>query len=118
MNWFERFIERFGGWDAQPLPEPAGDPVRLAEVALVLQSIEALVAADGGQILLLGTRDGLVFVELRGACAHCGASDMTLDGVLEPRLRAALPWFAGLRVESARAFAEREGQVERGVQGW
>jgi Fe-S cluster biogenesis protein NfuA len=34
---------------------------------------------------------------MRGACASCSQQSTTLTAALEPRLRAALPWFVGLR---------------------
>lgn len=115
MSWLGRLLAR-GGSDHER-PEPRGDALRLAQVAAVLLELEPLVAADGGRIDLLGVRGELVFVELRGACTNCSASDMTLDGVLEPRLRAALPWFAGLRVETTARFAARAPEVEERVHG-
>ena len=80
-------------------PPPRGDALRLAEVEGVLREIAALVAADGGRIELRAVDDGEVVVALRGACESCSASDLTLQGLLEPRLRERLEWFATLRVE-------------------
>jgi NifU-like protein len=84
-----------GGGDAERAP-PRGDPSRVAEVLAVLASVEPAVRADGGRIDLVAVEGGRVQVRLSGACSHCHASDLTLQGVLEPRLRAALPWFEGL----------------------
>lgn len=78
---------------------PEGDAVRLAEVDAVLAAIEPLLAADGGRIELRAVKGGRVVVALRGACAHCAASDTTLRELLEPRLRERLVWFGELCVE-------------------
>ena len=92
MNaWLRRLI---GGAGA-----PHGDAQRVGQVEAVLHEIEALVAADGGRIELRAVEGDQVVVALRGACEHCYASDLTLQGLLEPRLRERLDWFAGLRVE-------------------
>ncbi|HVS17575.1 MAG TPA: NifU family protein [Planctomycetota bacterium] len=80
-------------------PPPRGDAQRLAEVEAVLREIAALVAADGGRIELRAVDGGEVVVALRGACESCHASDLTLQGLLEPRLRERLEWFSMLRVE-------------------
>jgi Fe-S cluster biogenesis protein NfuA len=80
-------------------PPPRGDAQRLAEVEAVLREIAALVAADGGRIELRAVDAGEVVVALRGACESCSASDLTLQGLLEPRLRERLAWFSSLRVE-------------------
>jgi NifU-like protein len=78
---------------------PRGDALRLAEVDAVLSELEPLVAADGGRIELRAVEGDQVVVALRGACEHCSASDLTLQGLLEPRLRERLAWFEALRVE-------------------
>lgn len=76
-----------------------GDAARVAEVDAVLGDVAALVAADGGRIELRAVEGDEVVVALRGACETCSASDLTLQGLLEPRLRERLAWFGGLRVE-------------------
>ena len=91
------FLRRWMGHAPGDGVEARGDPLRVAEVRAVLVQIEPLVRADGGRIELLAVEAGRVLVRLSGACSHCHASDMTLRGVLEPRLRAALPWFEELR---------------------
>jgi len=93
MSWLARWLGR------APAEERAarGDAVRIAQVHAVLAGIEPLVAADGGRIELVAVEGGWVHVRLHGACAHCHSSDLTLQGALEPRLRAQLPWFEGLR---------------------
>lgn len=92
MNpWLRRL---FGG-----TAPPRGDARRLAEVDDVLRDIAPLVAADGGRIELRAVVEGEVVVALRGACESCCASDLTMQGLLEPRLRERLEWFTALRVE-------------------
>ena len=94
MSWLDRVL---GQGNAQG--EPArGDPARVAEVQRELAKLAPLIAADGGRVELAAVDEGFVHVRLQGACTHCSSSDMTLKGAIEPRLRAALPWFQGLRV--------------------
>lgn len=95
MKWLDRVL---GSARAEPAPA-RGDPARVAEVQRVLDQLAASIAADGGRVELTAVDGGQVTVRLQGACSHCGASDMTLQGAIEPRLRAALPWFERLRVE-------------------
>lgn len=78
---------------------PRGDPARLAQVEDVLRDVAALVAADGGRIELRAVEGDEVVIALRGACESCTASDLTLQGLVEPRLRDRLDWFGTLRVE-------------------
>jgi len=67
------------------------DPLE-AEVARVLED-EVLpgVHRDGGDIHLLRVRDGVAYVSLRGACASCPASLLTLKGAVERTLVRAFP---------------------------
>jgi len=94
MSWLSRLL---GGEDDAA---PRGDPERVAAVQRLIDEIAPLVAADGGEIRLVEVADdGRVRVRLRGACAHCHASPVTLQGALEPRLRAELDWFRELRAD-------------------
>ncbi|MBW2281868.1 MAG: NifU family protein [Deltaproteobacteria bacterium] len=61
--------------------------------SLLENEIRPLVALHGGDVQFLGYADGVVSLALRGACAGCPASEATLRGQIETRLRAALPGF-------------------------
>jgi Fe-S cluster biogenesis protein NfuA len=95
VSWLDRVL----GSERKPASPLRGDPARVDEVQRVLDELAPLIAADGGRVELAAVDGGVVRVRLQGACTHCGSSDMTLQGAIEPRLRAALPWFEGLRVE-------------------
>lgn len=45
--------------------------------------IRPFIEADGGRIQLNRVEDGVVFVELAGACAGCPGAAMTLKGGVE-----------------------------------
>ena len=80
----------------QPPREPAadrGDAARVGEVEQVLEELRGTFAADGGDVRVAWVRGGVVALELRGACAGCAASAMTLELAIRPRLRARCPWF-------------------------
>ncbi|BCD67387.1 NifU family protein [Nitratiruptor sp. YY09-18] len=49
--------------------------------------IKPMVALDGGDIKLLGVRNGKVFVQLGGACVGCSASGNTLKYGVERQLK-------------------------------
>ena len=49
------------------------------------------VHRDGGDIQIVGLDDGILTVRLRGACASCPASVLTLKGAVERTLKAAFP---------------------------
>lgn len=53
--------------------------------------VRPAVAQDGGDITFHGFRDGVVFLQMRGACAGCPSSTATLKHGIENLLRHFLP---------------------------
>ncbi len=75
---------------ATPSTNPA-DVALNAEVARIIDSFRPFIQADGGDIDFVGIHDGIVRVRLRGACAGCPSSFMTLQMGIERALREKLP---------------------------
>lgn len=69
-----------------------------AKVEDVLAKIRPSLQADGGDIKLVDVKDGVVTVELTGACGTCPMSQMTLKMGVESVLREFIPEIK--RVES------------------
>ncbi len=62
------------------------------KVEKVLEKIRPSLQADGGNIELVDvTDDGIVRVRLRGACAGCPSSMMTLQFGVERTLKQEIP---------------------------
>jgi len=61
------------------------------KVAKVLEEIRPALQADGGDVELVGVEDGVVKVRLRGACAGCPMSQMTLKMGIEKKLKYEIP---------------------------
>ncbi|MBC7196444.1 NifU family protein [Deferribacteraceae bacterium V6Fe1] len=58
----------------------------------VLKQVRPTLQADGGDVELIGvTDDGVVKVQLTGACGSCPFSTMTLKHGIEMRLKDAIP---------------------------
>ena len=53
--------------------------------------VRPAVAQDGGDIVFHGYKEGTVFLHLRGACAGCPSSEMTLKNGIENLLRHYIP---------------------------
>lgn len=53
--------------------------------------IRPAVARDGGDILFVGFRDGVVELQMRGACSGCPSATATLKLAVESRLREEIP---------------------------
>ena len=62
------------------------------DVAAVLELIRPSLQADGGDVQLVDvTEDGVVKVELQGACKGCPRSQMTLGDCVERILKERVP---------------------------
>ena len=58
---------------------------------VIEEDVQPYVAMDGGEIAFAGFHDGVVEVYLRGACAGCPSSTMTLKLGIEARLKEEVP---------------------------
>ena len=57
----------------------------------VLKKVRPALQADGGDVELVGVEGGVVKVRLKGACAGCPMSQMTLTHSVERVLKAEIP---------------------------
>lgn len=64
----------------------------LSKIEEVLESqIRPMIRSHGGDIQFKDFEDGVVYVDLTGACAGCAAADLSTKGFVEDTLRAAIP---------------------------
>ncbi len=56
-----------------------------------IEKIRPFLQRDGGDIELVSVEDGVVKVRLRGACAGCPMSQMTLKAVVERMIKEEVP---------------------------
>jgi len=61
------------------------------KVKKALQELRPQLQADGGDIELLGVENGIVKVKMKGACAGCPMSTMTLQWGVENFLKKKIP---------------------------
>jgi Fe-S cluster biogenesis protein NfuA len=57
------------------------------KIQTVLDNIRPSLRADGGDVELVDVKDGIVSVKLKGACAGCPMSTMTLKNGIERILK-------------------------------
>ena len=62
-----------------------------SRVKKVLEEIRPGLQADGGDIEFIAVDNGIVKVKLKGACAGCPMSTMTVQWGVEQRLKKAIP---------------------------
>ena len=58
---------------------------------LIEERVKPAVAQDGGEICFVSFKDGVVFLELQGACSGCPSSTMTLKSGIENMLKYYIP---------------------------
>lgn len=75
------------------------DPIEEQIAELLRTRIAPRVARDGGNITLLGYRDGVATVQMQGACGGCPSALMTLKRGVETTLKHYIPEL--VRVEAA-----------------
>jgi Fe-S cluster biogenesis protein NfuA len=82
--------------DAVPTAPPRDGDLEACVRALIERDIRPALAADGGDVRLRAVREGIVELELRGACKDCTGARATLRDYIEKRLRA-IPGVHGVR---------------------
>lgn len=63
---------------------------------LIETRVRPAVAGDGGDIIYKGFEDGIVYVELHGACSGCPSSTITLKSGIENMLKHYIPEVKGV----------------------
>ena len=53
----------------------------------VIEKVRPSIKLDGGDIELITIKDGIVYVQLQGACVGCGSAGNTLKYGVERQLR-------------------------------
>lgn len=71
-------------------PKEVGD-IDLATLEATLDYIRPAIQMDGGDIVLLGAEDGVVNLQMVGACGGCPMSMMTLKAGIERILMDRVP---------------------------
>jgi Fe-S cluster biogenesis protein NfuA len=70
----------------------AGDSETVATIKELLESrVRPAVANDGGDITFRGFKDGVVYLDMKGACSGCPSSTATLRHGIQNLLRHYLP---------------------------
>jgi Fe-S cluster biogenesis protein NfuA len=66
------------------------------QVAAALDEVRPALQRDGGDVKLVDVVDGVVQVELQGACRGCPMSQMTLAFGIERFLKSKVPQVSGV----------------------
>ncbi len=71
--------------------KPEDDELTIQIKELLEERVRPMVAMDGGDIIFDRFEEGIVYLEMRGACAGCPSSTMTLKSGIENMLRHYVP---------------------------
>jgi Fe-S cluster biogenesis protein NfuA len=66
------------------------------QVQEIIRKIRPYIQRDGGDIRYVRYEDGIVYVEMLGACVGCGALDNTLKDGIETILLEEVPGIIGV----------------------
>ncbi len=80
--------------DEEKLPEISSDDLTEIEkqiIEIIETKVRPSVAMDGGDIVYVGFNNGVVMLELRGACSGCPSSTITLKQGIESMLKYYVP---------------------------
>ncbi len=69
----------------------SGDDVTNQIIDIIETRVRPSVAQDGGDIIFKDFKDGIVFLELQGACSGCPSSTVTLKNGIENMLKHYIP---------------------------
>lgn len=71
-----------------PAPRKMSNIQRMQKIMQVIEEdIKPRLKQDGGDIELIDVTENMVYVSLRGACASCRASELTIKNIVEATLR-------------------------------
>ena len=72
-------------------PETADAEIVAQIRELIATRVQPAVAGDGGNIEYMGFRDGVVYLQMQGACSGCPSSTATLKHGIEGLLKHYVP---------------------------
>ena len=75
----------------RPVSDEQGEELVARICRVIDEQIRPAVARDGGDVVFVRYRDGVVELQMKGACSGCPSATMTLKTAIETRLREAIP---------------------------
>lgn len=76
---------------ASPEDDPNDEPLIRNIKSVLNREIRPVVALDGGDIVFHKYQDSILYVHMKGACAGCPSSQVTLKQGLETRMKELFP---------------------------
>jgi Fe-S cluster biogenesis protein NfuA len=93
------------------MENPSKNPV-VSRVEAALESIRPYLMTDGGDVKLLSVSpEGVVTLELLGACGTCPMSTMTLKAGVEEAIRRSVPEITKVEAINITAFDNPQAKM-------
>ena len=73
-----------------------GNDTTEKQIIEILHKVRPYLQRDGGDVRFIKFEDGIVYVEMLGACVGCGALDSTLTDGIEAILLEEVPGIIGV----------------------
>ena len=89
-------LEQPSAWSAAA-PTGTDDVLRAAAREVLDGDVGAFVASHGGALRVVDVTDGVITVDLAGACSHCPAADVTLTDRFADAVRVRAPQLREVR---------------------
>ncbi|TNE67111.1 MAG: NifU family protein [Alphaproteobacteria bacterium] len=93
-------VEGADAGDAATMDDEADAEIVEQIKTLLDEKIRPAVAGDGGDIIYRGFKEGVVYLQMQGACAGCPSSTMTLKHGIENLLKYYVPEVVDVRAVS------------------
>jgi Fe-S cluster biogenesis protein NfuA len=66
---------------------PFSDEELKSAVLYNLEKVKSAIKGDGGDIKLIDVINGVIYVQLQGACIGCASSNVTIKNLVEKHLK-------------------------------
>lgn len=86
--------------------EPTQTPIDMEKLRRFLEDVRQALRMDGGDLELMGVKDGVVYVKLLGACGHCSISAAHLKQGVEKILVEEVPGIKGIEAVDERVSVQ------------
>lgn len=61
------------------------------KIKKVIEKVQPFIRMHGGDVLLVGVKDGVVTLQISGACAHCSLANLTYNEMIGGLLKKEVP---------------------------
>ena len=72
---------------------------QLQQIETILAKVRPYIKMHGGDVVLVGVKEGIVTLSISGACSHCPSADMTYNMLIAGILKEEVPGVEEIVIE-------------------